>query len=146
MTAMSIVVAHPKGEGSDGRPREVPIDSGARGAIMDFLAERKAFLGNQLHEALIPMRWRDGTLNYWSAAMLRKLKKQIQANSGVEFRGLKTFRSTFVHQSIDALVGRGKLERTGAEAVMHPNGHTKLETGLKHYARSRRPHSLRSLR
>ena len=51
MTAMSIVVAHPKGEGSYGRQREVPIDSGARRAILDFLADREAFLGNQPHEA-----------------------------------------------------------------------------------------------
>jgi len=92
------------------------------------------------------MRWKDGTLNYWSAAMLRKLKKQIQTNSGVEFRGLKTFRSTFVQQSIDALVTQGFRERAAAEAVMDATGHTKLETVLKHYGRMKRQDSLRILR
>lgn len=143
---MSILVAHPKGEGSYGRQREVPIDNAARGAILDFLAEREAFLGGQTHEALIPMRWRDGTLNYWSAAMLRKVKKRLQEISGVEFRGLKTFRSTFVQQSIDALVARGYRERAAAEAVMDATGHTKLETVLKHYGRMKRQDSLRILR
>ena len=56
------------------------------------------------------------------------------------------FRSTFVQQSIDALVTQGFRERAAAEAVMDATGHTKLETVLKHYGRMKRQDSLRILR
>ncbi len=146
LDAMTIVVAHPKGQATYGRKRVVPIDEAARPTIEDFLAERREFLRGQEHDALIPMRWNDGTMNFWSAAMLRKLKKTLQEASGVEFGGLKTFRATFVQQSIDALVSQGFRERAAAEAVMDASGHTKLETVLKHYGRMKRQDSLRLLR
>lgn len=146
LSTFTIVVVHPKGERRYGRQREVPIDEVAREAVLDYLSERKAFLGNQDHEALIPMRWTDGTLNYWSAAMLRKLKAELERQSGVKFRGLKTFRATYVQQSIDALVAAGYRERAAAEAVMDATGHTKLETVLNHYGRMKRQDSLRILR
>ncbi len=141
-----IFVAHPKGEARYAVPQEVPIVETVEQAIRDFLVERQTFLGNEEHEALIPFRKWDGTVCYWSAAMLRKLKTELQERSGIRFRGLKTFRATFVQQSIDALVAAGYKERAAAEVVMSASRHTKLDTVLKFYGSIRKEDAFRELR
>lgn len=78
--------------------------------------------------------------------MLRKVKAELERASGVGFRGLKTFRSTFVQQSIDALVAMGYKESAAAEVVMPATGHSRLETVLDYYGRIKKQDALALLR
>lgn len=78
--------------------------------------------------------------------MLRKLKAELERISGVKFRGLETFRSTFVQQSIDALVAMGYKESAAAEVVMSATGHSRLETVLDHDGRIKKQDALALLR
>ncbi len=139
-------VANPTGEARCGRKLLVPVDRGARQAALDGLPEGEVSLARRQHEALEPKRWTDGTLNYWSVAMLCKLKKRLQEASGAYFVGLKQFRATFIQRTIDALVAQGYRGRAAADAVMDATGHTKLGTVLNHDGRIRRQDSLRILR
>jgi len=124
-----ILVSHPKGEGSWAAPDYAPVLSSAREAVMDYLAERAAYLGGQDCEWLIPYRRVSGEIGPWSAAMLRKLKADLQERSEVSFRGLKTFRATFAQRAIDA----------GAriEAVSRAMRHGSTKTTERYYARIR---------
>lgn len=126
-----ILVAHPKGEGSWAAPDYATILPPARQTVEDFLAEREAFLrsaGLEDHEALIPFRWRDGTMGYWPDAMFGKLKADLEAGSRVRF-SLKTFRATFAQMAKD----RGVQIEAVSRALRHQN----TKTTEQYYARIR---------
>jgi integrase len=131
-------VEHPKGEGSWAPSGlEAPILPFAEQAVLDYLEERRAFLGSEDHEALLPMRWSDGTLSYWSEAALRKLIREVSRISGVRF-SLKDLRSTFAQMAKD----RG----AEIEAVSRALRHGSTRTTELYYARMRPEEAFRELR
>src|SRR5205823_7375248 len=95
-----IRVSSPKGDGRwASREQFAPFPSEAHAAFEDFVVERDAYLAGERCDWLIPLRGlhsdhdHEPTLGPWSDASLRKLKSILQRRSGVEFRGLKTFRA-----------------------------------------------------
>lgn len=122
-------VSHPKGEDTYGIKRKVGILPQLRPAFLVYLKEREDFLKSKgipvNSEPLIPNRRGTG---YWSAALFRKLKGDIQRISGIKFK-LKDYRSTFCQLAIDL----------GADisAVSKVMGHNSTLTTEKHYGRIR---------
>jgi len=131
-----ILVSHPKGEGSWAAPDYAPILPSAREAIMDFLAEREAYLDGEPCEALIPYQRVSGDIGPWSEAMLRKLKAQMERVSGVRFH-LRTFRPTFAQTAKDAGVS--------IEAVSRALRHGSTRTTEAYYARIRGDDAFREI-
>ena len=123
-----IRVTHPKGEGAWASDDVAPILPSARQAVLDFLEERKAFLDGAAHEALIPIRWADGTIGYWSDAPFGKLKAELERRSGVRF-SLRMFRSTFAQVAKDYGVT--------IESVSKALRHKTTKTTETYYARIR---------
>jgi integrase len=124
-----ILVRHPKGEGSwAATNKEAIILPSGREVLAEFLASRSEYLARDPCEALIPYRRRSGQIGPWSAAMLRKVKADLERISGVRFH-LKTFRATFGQNAIDA----------GAriEAVSRAMRHKSTKTTEAFYARIR---------
>lgn len=133
----TLSVLHPKGEGSWAAPgSDAPILPFARDAVREFLEERRTFLAGADHDALIPYRRFDGTLDYWPAAMLRKLKAEIACLSGVRF-SLKTFRATFAQMAKD--------KGARIEAVSRALRHGSTKTTERFYARIRSEDAFREL-
>ena len=134
-----ILVSHPKGENAWAAPDYAPIPPPAREALEDFLAEREAYLAGESCEWLIPLRRYRGTepTGPWSAAMLRKLKAELQSRSGVSFRGLKTFRATFAQSAKD---GGATIE-----AVSRAMRHRSTKTTEAFYARIRADDAFREI-
>ena len=134
-----VLVCHPKGEGKWAAPHSeyAPIGEVGSLALRDFLTEREKFLDGQPHEALIPYRHSDGRLDYWSDAMMRKLKKQIEQASGVKFK-IKTFRATFGQLAND--------NGASIEAVSRAMRHRSTKTTEKYYARVRPDKALNEVR
>ena len=127
-TRWRVFVAHPKGEGSWAAPDYAPVLPMGRQAVLDFIDERRAYLDGVACEALVPYRRVAGTVGPWSGAMLRKLKAQIEAESGIRFH-LKTFRATFAQLAKDAGVS--------IEAVGRAMRHKTTKTTERFYARIR---------
>ncbi len=123
-----VLVCHPKGEGKYATPHAecAPIGEAAVQPLRDFLAEREAFLQGETHPALIPFRHADGRLDYWSAAMLGKVKSKLEKASGVKFQ-IRTFRATFGQRALD--------NGAGIEAVSRSLRHRGTRTTEKYYAR-----------
>ena len=124
----TVLVCHPKGEGAWAEPHaeSAPIGEDGMIALRDFLEEREKYLGDESHEALIPLRRKDGTLGYWSEGLMRKLKGQIERRSKVKFH-LKTFRATFGQMAIDA--------NASLDAVSVSMRHRTTQTTERFYAR-----------
>ena len=124
----TILVCHPKGEGSWSEPHTetAPIAGDGLLALRDFLDERERFLAGETHEALIPFRRADGKFGYWSEGMMRKLKGQIEKRAKVKFH-LKTFRATFGQMAIDA--------NAPLDAVSVSMRHRTTQTTERFYAR-----------
>ena len=132
-----IAVSCPKGEGSwSPAGVEAPILPSGRQALLDFVAERQGFLDGGDHPALIPYRRFDGALDYWPAAMLRKVKAAVGRGSGVRF-SLKTLRATFAQMAKD----RG----VPIEAVSRAMRHGSTKTTEQFYARIRADDAFRAL-
>ena len=127
-TRWRILVAHPKGEGSWAAPDYAPVLPMGRQAVLDFLEERRAYMNGETCEALMPYRRVTGLVGPWSGAMLRKLKGEIEAESGIRFH-LKTFRATFAQLAKDAGVS--------IEAVGRAMRHKTTKTTERFYARIR---------
>ncbi len=123
-----ILVTHPKGEGAWAVPDFAPIPKAVRSAVEDFLAERRAYLGETDNEWLVPYRRADGTLGPWSDPMLTKLVTELKRRSGVDF-SLKTFRATFAQLGVD---GGARIE-----AVSRAMRHRTTKTTEAYYARIR---------
>src|SRR2546425_4779369 len=124
-----ILVRHPKGEGSwAATNKEALILPSGREALREFLAARRAYLTDETCETLIPYRRVSGEVGPWSAAMLRKVKADLELISGIRFH-LKTFRATFGQNAIDAGVR--------IEAVSRAMRHKSTKTTEAFYARIR---------
>jgi integrase len=126
-----ILVTSPKGEGSWAAPDYAPIPSAARQVVEDYLVERGAYLEGEICEWLIPLRRYHGreATGAWSDTLLRKLKSDLQEQSGVRFRGIKTFRATFAQSAID--------KGAPIEAVSRAMRHGSTRTTEAYYARIR---------
>ena len=129
-----VLVSNPKGEGAWASEDYAPILPSARQPLLDFLEERKAFLKEcgQDHEALVPYRRRDGQLDFWSDAMIGKLKGEIQRLSGVTFKlcaGNHNLRATFGQSLRDKGVG--------IESVSKAMRHRTTKTTETYYTRIR---------
>ena len=131
-----ILVRHPKGEGSWAAPKEAMILPVGKDALVEFLDARDAYLAGEPCEALIPYRRAAGYTGPWSAAMLRKLKAELERLSGVRFH-LKTFRATFGQSAIDAGVR--------IEAVSRALRHKSTRTTEAFYARIRTDRAFREI-
>lgn len=134
-----VLVGHPNGEGKYATPHAeyAPIGESAVQPFRDFLAEREAFLSGETHPALIPFRHADGTLDYWSAAMLGKVKGKLEKASGVKFQ-IRTFRATFGQRALD--------NGAGTESVARSMRHRGTKTTEKYYARVRPDKALDEVR
>ncbi len=123
-----VLVCHPKGEGAwnEGHSETAPISDDGMLALRDFLDARERFLKGDYHEALIPFRHADGGLGYWSEAMMRKLKAQIERRARLKFH-LKTFRATFGQVAID--------QQAPLDAVSVSMRHRTTATTERYYAR-----------
>ena len=135
-----VLVCHPKGEGKYATPHAeyAPIGEQAIVVLQDFLSERAGFLNGDYHDALIPFRHADGRLDYWPEAMLRKLKKRLEAASGVQFQ-VRTFRARFGQVAKD---GGASIEAV-SQAMRHHGGTAVTE---RYYARLRPDRALDEVR
>ena len=99
-----------------------------RPAVEDFLQERRAFLGAEESEWLVPYRRANGEVGSWSDPMLTKIVGELERRSGVDF-SLKTFRATFAQLGLDG----------GAciESVSRTMRHGSTRTTEAYYARIR---------
>lgn len=123
-----VLVCHPKGEGAwnEAHSETAPISDDGMLALRDFMDARERYLKGDYTEALIPFRHADGSLGYWSEAMMRKVKKQIEKRAGVRFH-LKTFRATFGQIAID--------QQAPLDAVSVSMRHRTTATTERYYAR-----------
>jgi len=134
----TIVVAHPKGEGSWAAAAPARILRPARSTVMEFLAERSRYLsdaGVGECEALVP-KVTDGVAGYWSDGMWGKVKARAERWCGIRFR-IQTLRATFGQMCID-WGGR-------PDAVSRALRHKTTRTTELYYARIRPDHAFRLL-
>lgn len=132
-------VRHPKGEGSWGKKRSVPILSPARPAVLRFLRERKMHLesmGREESVALIP-NVNGGADETYSSNAFREMKKTVESMAGVKFK-LKDFRPTFAQMCIDK-------DPSLLPAVSRILGHESTRTTEEYYARMRECDAFRQL-
>jgi integrase len=150
-----IQVTNPKGKGKyANESRYVPLPAAAQGALADFLSARKAYLGDEPCEWLLPLRRNvpvlgpDGqqvgrtkvevhgrmrargegvwmtVVGPWTDTVLRKLAADLRERTGVRF-SWKTMRSTFGQRLVDRGV---PLEQTSLAMR-----HKKIETTRRYY-------------
>ena len=136
-----IRVSHPKGEGSWAAQENAPIVGAAREKAREFVDERADFLRSKGFdpakvEPLIPFLRKSGAVDYWPAALLRKVKAEIERISGVRFH-LKTFRATFAQIAKD--------NGASIEAVSRGLRHHTTRTTEMFYARMRHEAAFREL-
>lgn len=126
--AWRLRIRHPKGEGSWGNSRTVPVMPQYRRDILRYLKEREAYVrscGRTRATYLIP-RCDAGKDLYYSDVAFRKLKKEIEEISGVEFK-LKDFRPTYAQNTID-------LDSSLLPDVSTALGHASTVTTQRYYA------------
>jgi len=134
----TIVVAHPKGEGSWAASAPARILNPARGTVKEFLDERSRYLtdaGAGDCEPLVP-KVTDGVAGCWSDGMWGKVKAKAERWCGIRFR-IQTLRATFGQMCID-WGGR-------PDAVSRALRHKTTRTTELYYARIRSDHAFRLL-
>jgi len=134
----TILVAHPKGEGSWAIASPAMILPPARSAVAEFLTERARYLadaGVGECEALVP-KVTDGIAGYWTDGMWGKVKAKAERWCGFRFR-IQTLRATFGQMCID-WGGR-------PDAVSRALRHKTTRTTELYYARIRADHAFRIL-
>jgi len=134
----TIIVAHPKGEGSWAAAAPARILRPARGTVTEFLAERSRYLaeaGIAECEALVP-KVTDGVSGYWSDGMWGKIKAKAERWCGTRFR-IQTLRATFGQMCIDW--------GSRPDAVSRALRHKTTRTTELYYARIRPDHAFRLL-
>lgn len=134
----TIVVVHPKGEGSWAVAAPAWILQPAREAVVEFLAARSRYLADasiKSCDALVP-KVTDGVADYWTDGMWGKVKAKAEKWSGIRFR-IQTLRATFGQMCID-WGGR-------PDAVSRALRHKTTRTTELYYARIRPDHAFRLL-
>ncbi len=134
----TIVVTHPKGEGSWAVAAPARILRPARGTVIEFLETRERYLaehGVKSCEALVP-KITEGAAEYWTDGMWGKVKKDAERWTGIRFR-IQTLRATFGQMCID-WGGR-------PDAVSRALRHKTTRTTELYYARIRADHAFRIL-
>jgi len=134
----TIVVTHPKGEGSWAVAAPARILRPARGTVVEFLEMRRRCLaenGVESCEALVP-KITEGAAEYWTDGMWGKVKKDAERWTGIRFR-IQTLRATFGQMCID-WGGR-------PDAVSRALRHKTTRTTEIYYARIRADHAFRIL-
>ena len=134
----TIVVAHPKGEGSWAVAAPAVILLPARSTVTEFLSARIRYLtsaGVRECEALVP-KVTNGVAGYWTDGMWGKLKAKAERWCGIRFR-MQTLRATFGQMCID-WGGR-------PDAVSRALRHKTTRTTEIYYARIRADHAFRIL-
>jgi len=134
----TIVVAHPKGEGSWAVAAPARILQPARETVIEFLNDRRLYLetaGVGSCEPLVP-KVAGGVAGYWSDGMWGKIKARAERWCGVKFR-IQTLRATFGQMCID-WGGR-------PDAVSRALRHRTTRTTELYYARIRPDHAFRLL-
>jgi integrase/recombinase XerD len=124
-------VRHPKGEGSYGTKRTVPILPPARPAVERFLREREQYLRarNMRSEALVPNTDKGRKDDFFSSNAFRVIKAMVEKEAGVEFR-LKDFRPTYAQMNLD----RNPNLLSDVSKFL---GHATTKTTEEHYGRIR---------
>src|SRR6266566_4725275 len=131
-----LFVTNPKGKGVYSTSGvAAPITPPARQAVLDFLAERETYLDGERHEALLPWRAPDGSLGTLGQHGLTRIKRRLEASSGVKFK-TKDFRATFGQDYID----RG----VDVQAVSKGLCYSATKTTETYYARIRSENAFRA--
>lgn len=121
-------VRHPKGEGSWGEPRPALVLPQYRAQVLQYLKDREAYVracGLTKATYLIP-RCDGGRNTHYCSNTFRKIKKEVQELSGVEFR-LKDFRPTFATATVD-------IDPNLLPDVSIALGHATIKTTQQFYA------------
>ncbi len=129
-------VRFPKGLGTYGEQRTVPILPQAREATLRFLSAREKRIkskGLKQVKALIPTF----SGKPYAASRFQEMKRDLEKMTGVKFR-LKDFRSTFATQT-------ARIDPNLIPDVSAALGHTNLETTQRFYAQMDRSDAVRRL-
>lgn len=132
-------IRHPKGEGSWGEPRTVPVMPQYRRDILRYLKQREAYVrscGRSKATYLIP-RCEAGQDLCYSSNAFRRLKKEVEEISGVKFR-LKDFRPTFAQSTIN-------IDPNLLPDVSTALGHASVKTTQRYYAQISCDHAAQRL-
>jgi integrase len=127
---MTLLVRHPKGEGSWASPQVVSIlRRDMVPLIQAFLDESSREIAKHGLEDAIPLfpNLRGGRATFYTAQGLNGIKQMVEDESGVDFR-LKDFRSTLATVTINNDMSR-------LPAMSLQLRHSKIETTQKFYAR-----------
>jgi integrase len=125
----TIHVRHPKGEGSYGNKRTVPILPPARPAVVRYLKAREEHLVSKgiVSVALIPKAGKGRKGEFYSANAFYIMKSKVERISGIKFR-IKDFRSTYAQMNIDR-------DPSLLPDVSKFMGHATTKTTEEHYGR-----------
>lgn len=125
----TLFVRHPKGEGSYGSKRTVPILPPARTAVLRYLKAREEHLlkTGVSSVALVPNTNKSRKGEFYSANAFNVMKAEVEEISGVKFR-IKDFRSTYAQMNIDR-------DPTLLPDVSKFLGHATTKTTEEHYGR-----------
>jgi len=135
----SLHVRHPKGEGSYGTKRTVPILPPARPAVLRFLKAREDHLREQRIRsiALVPNTDKGRKDDFFSSNAFRVMKKRVQEVAGVKFR-IKDFRPTYAQMNLDR-------DPSLLSDVSKFLGHATTKTTEEHYGRIKDRNAFRRL-
>ena len=132
-----LVVRHPKGEGSWGMERTVPVASPLRSVVTRFLAERKRELERHGKDSvsLIPCSQHIGpVVGCYAFTSFNKYRLEVEEISGVKFT-LKMLRTTCGQHLKDMDVP--------IEAISKLLGHASTVTTETYYARMKDEHAFK---
>jgi integrase len=120
-------VRHPKGEGTYGRQRVVPIPDRLRPVVVQYLKERDAMLAGKGRMDVAPLlpSCRDPDHSI-STTTVDKWVAEIVRETGISF-GPHALRRTYGQMLLD--------QGVGVEAVSLMLGHSSTTTTEKHYCR-----------
>lgn len=133
----TLVVLHPKGEESWGRPRRSKIISAGRPAIERFLLMRRIeLLKRGIAESqdlpLVPCFRTNGTISHWSSTYALQIKRKLEGLLGLSF-GFQMERRAFGQNALDRDVR--------LDSVSVALGHKSTLTTERSYARRREKHA-----
>lgn len=121
----SLRVRHPKGEGSYGLYREVPIPRPLRPVLSEYLKAREQMLAQHGLLNAKPLLCRKDDPNaFYSANTLRRVKAKVEGCSGVRFE-LRALRRTYGQMLLDS--------GTSLETASIALGHRSVRTTQAYY-------------